>query len=150
MIFDTLDHHSSYQTLNPRLARGLAWLAAYAPGTADGRYDLEGDKLYALVQSYETVPPAERKYEAHRVCADIQYVVTGTELVHYAPTDALLAETPYDVAQDFQLYRDPAQDIALRLSAGRFAIFFPQDAHKPGCTGDAPCRIKKVVIKVRL
>jgi YhcH/YjgK/YiaL family protein len=150
MILDTLDHSPSYQALTPRLARGLAWLASCPPGLADGRYDLEGDQLFALVQSYETVPAAQKKYEAHRAYADIQYIVAGSEIAYYAPVGALLAETTYDDVKDFQLYRDPAQETALCLSTGRFAVFLPQDAHKPGCIAEQPCSIKKIVVKVRL
>jgi YhcH/YjgK/YiaL family protein len=150
MIFDTIENHSFYRTLSSRIERGLAWLAAYEPGTADGRYDLEGDKLFALVQSYETVPAAQKKYEAHRSYADIQYIVTGSEIIRYTPVDGLEAETTYDAMKDFQLYHDPAQDLALPLRAGHFVLFFPHDAHKPGCLIEGPCPVKKVVIKVRL
>jgi YhcH/YjgK/YiaL family protein len=150
MITDTLDNLSCYQPLGSRIARGLAWLAACPSGAADGRYDIEGDKLYALVQSYESVPATQKKYEAHRAYADLQYVVAGAETIHYAPVGSLLAETAYDVERDFQLYRDPTHDMALRLSAGRFALFFTQDAHKPGCISDVSCAIRKIVIKIRL
>ena len=116
----------------------------------DGRTDIDGDDVYALVQSYDSVPPAEKKYESHRLYADIQYVGAGTEVIHYAPTASLQPVTAYDAQKDFLLYADPAGSTPLHLAPGTFAIFLPHDGHKPGCVNGAPCRIKKVVIKVRV
>jgi len=38
----------------------------------------------------------------------------------------------------------------LPLEAGMFAIFFPQDIHRPCMQIDGPEKVKKVVIKVKL
>lgn len=150
MVIDTLSEAGHYSSLGPGIAAGLTWLAAFSPETPDGRYDINGDDVYALVQSYDTVPPGEKKYESHRVYADIQYVAIGTEVIHYAPLNRLSAVTVYDSPKDFLLYGDPTVSTPLQLTPGTFAIFYPQDGHKPGCVNGAPCRMKKVVIKVRV
>lgn len=106
--------------------------------------------MFALVQSYDTAAPFERKYESHRDYIDIQYVAAGTEVIYYAPTDRLQAVTDYHAANDYQLYADPSAATPLHLAAGSFAIFYPQDGHKPGCINGAACRIKKIVIKARV
>ena len=150
MILDLLVHASSSHHLGPGFAAGLAWLSKFTPQTADGRYDIDCDNVYALVQSYDTVAATEKKYESHRVYADIQYVAVGSELILYAPTAQLQPVTTYDEAKDFLLYSDPAATTPLLLGPGRFAIFLPQDGHKPGCVDGVPCHMKKVVIKVRV
>jgi len=150
MIIDTLKDTPLNGHLGPRFAAGLQWLAHVPAGIADGRVDIDGDDVYALVQSYETAPAAEKRFEAHRVYADIQYIVAGTELIHYAPLGSLYPVTDYDAAKDFRLYADPADSTPLHLSPGTFAIFHPNDGHKPGCVNGAPCLIKKIVVKVRL
>ena len=150
MILDTLDQAGPYRRLGPRFASGLDWLTTFSPTLADGRYDVAGDDVFALVQSYTTVPPAQKKYESHRVYADIQYVAEGSELVYYAPVAALSPTTAYDEAKDCLLYLDPPAATPLLLAPGSFAIFYPQDAHKPGCAHEGAGRIKKVVIKARL
>jgi biofilm protein TabA len=149
MILDTFDRHSLYQSLSPKLARGLRWIAGYSAEMPDGRYEIAGQDAFALVQSYETVGAAERKYESHRNHIDIQYVAAGTEVIYYAPVERLLPTTEYQAEKDFMLYADPATTTPLHLAAGSFAIFYPQDGHKPGCVNGAPSRIRKVVIKVR-
>ena len=150
MIIDRLSHADNYRAFGSRFISGFQWLKQAAPDTPDGRYDVEGNDVYALVQSYDTVPSSEKKYESHRVFADIQFVVRGTEVIYYAPTDQLRALTPYDEQKDFLLYSDPAASTPLNLGPGSFAIFHPQDGHKPGCVARTACSIKKVVIKVRL
>ena len=64
MILDLLSQAPRYAGLGPRISIGLDWLARFDPHTADGRYDLDDDNVYALVQSYDTVPPAEKKFES--------------------------------------------------------------------------------------
>lgn len=150
MILDTLSQSASYQTLGPRFAAGLAWLAEFSPATADGRYDIAGDEVFALVQSYDTVPPSEKKYESHRVYADIQYIADGAEVIYYAPTAGLAPTMAYDETRDCLLYSDPAAATPLFMAPGCFAIFYAQDGHKPGCVHLAASRVKKVVVKVRL
>src|SRR5688572_2026405 len=120
MILDTLSQSASYQWLGPRFAAGLKWLGEFSPATADGRYDIEGDDVFALVQSYDTVPSADKKYESHRVYADIQYIVEGSEVIYYAPTAGLVPTMAYDETKDYLLYSDPIVATPLFMAPGRF------------------------------
>lgn len=150
MILDTLDQASLYRRLSPGIARGFAWFGDFSPQMPDGRYDIDGSTVFALVQSYGTVPAGEKQYETHRNYIDIQYVAAGSEVIYHAPAGGLNAVTDYDAEKDFQLFADPAAATPLSLTPGRFALFYPHDAHKPGCVNGAPARMKKVVIKVRV
>lgn len=150
MVIDQLSYTGHYHSLGSRFTAGLNWLARFQPAMPDGRYDIEGDDVFALVQSYDTMPAAEKSYESHRAYADIQYVADGTEVIYYAPTESLHPVTPYDTEKDYLLYADPASATPLHLPPGTFAVFLPHDGHKPGCVNGAPCPVKKVVIKVRI
>lgn len=151
MILDNLSNASVYRQLGPRIARGFAWLAEFSPQTADGRYEIDGDNIYALVQSYDTSAPEQKKYESHRTYLDIQFVVDGAETIHYAPVEKLRPVMEYDATKDYLLYADAPGSTPLHLGPGSFAIFYPGDGHKPGChAGGAATRIKKVVIKARV
>jgi biofilm protein TabA len=150
VILDTLAHSDRYAALGPRIARGLAWLASFSPAFLDGRHEIDGENIFALVQSYDTVPPTEKRFESHRDYIDIQYVHAGREVILYAPLSELTPETGYDAARDFTLYRDPTVSTPLALAPGYFTLFYPHDGHKPGCLSGPPERIRKVVIKVRV
>jgi biofilm protein TabA len=47
------------------------------------------------------------------------------------------------------LYYPPTtQSVTLHMRPGHFAVFLPQDAHRPGVMADQPSQIKKLVFKV--
>ncbi|MDX9866837.1 MAG: YhcH/YjgK/YiaL family protein [Kiritimatiellia bacterium] len=149
MILDTLDTSSRYETLHPLFPAAFAFLRRPDLDTlACGRIDLAGDALYALVQTYETLPPAEGKPEAHRRYLDIQYVVSGSECVGYAPLAGLTPCQPFDEAQDYGLYAGPTS--LVRLSQGMFAVLYPQDAHLPCRQDGHAAPVWKIVLKVKV
>lgn len=151
MILDLLANAPLYRGLGPRFARGLDWLRAFDPNTPPSRIAIEGDDLYAMVQAYDTKPAAEKKFESHRTYADIQFIVSGQEIMAWAPVaDLKVVTQPYEAKGDCALYADPKRATDIALGPNMFAIFWPEDGHKPGCAFGAPSRVQKVVLKVRL
>jgi YhcH/YjgK/YiaL family protein len=151
MIFDTLAHASHYDKLSPRFAKAFAHIAQLDAHTPDGRIEVEGDDLFILVQSYDTKPSHEKKFESHRKYADVQVVLAGDEEMHCAPVDMLTPEGVFDEERDFQLYLAFERSSVLRARPGTFIIFLPQDGHMPGCASPAGAmRVKKLVAKVRV
>ncbi|HOE61042.1 MAG TPA: YhcH/YjgK/YiaL family protein [Kiritimatiellia bacterium] len=150
MILDTLDSSFRYETLHPLFPSAFAFLRRPdLDALACGRIDLAGDDaLYALIQTYETQPPAEGKPEAHRRYLDIQYVVSGSECVAYAPLAGLTPCQPFDEAGDYGLYTGSTS--LVRLSQGMFAIFYPNDAHLPCRQDGHAAPVRKIVIKVKV
>jgi YhcH/YjgK/YiaL family protein len=150
MILTTLAEADAYASLHPGVAEGLAWLRAFDPATPDGRYDIDGDDVFALVSSYDTGPATEKRFETHRVYLDLQYVARGAERILHTPVDGLEVEVPYDAAKDIVFYAEPRVSSSLLMREGALAFFHPGDAHKPGCMAGGRDAVKKVVVKVRL
>lgn len=150
MIADTLAQSSRYTSLAPRFAAAFAYLRNLPADQPLGRHDIAGDDCFALVQTYTTKPLAEAKFEAHRNYIDIQFVQSGRETILWAPLAGLAETKPYDAEKDFALFAAPAIATPLRLRAGDFTIFFPEDAHAPTLGLDGPCEVRKVVVKVRI
>lgn len=150
MISDTISNSHLYEKMGPRFARAFEYLRSFKPETADGRYDLDGDKVFALVQSYETKPADGKKFESHRKYIDVQYVAKGVEILEHAPIGALKIETSYVDKDDYLLYHDDKFATSIKLRDGGFAIFFPEDGHKPCCSVEKPSTVKKVVVKVQV
>ena len=71
MIFDTLDQSDRYCSLSPRFSKAFAFLKNMNDDVSIGRHDIEGDDVYALVQSYETAPVEAHQYEVHREYLDV-------------------------------------------------------------------------------
>ena len=149
MIYDTLGNASIYRSLGPRFELGFKYLSQFDPKTTDGRVPLDGDNVYAAVQSYVPEPAAKRVFEAHKVFADIQFVAEGEEVIFHSRLADLRETTPYRESADAALYAGD-DDFPVLMRPGSFAIFYPWDGHKPGCVWRSSSRVKKVVVKVRL
>ena len=113
-----------------------------------GRYEIDGKNIYAVVQEYITKSPEEKDLEAHRKYIDIQFMLKGRECIFYSPLDLTASKTSYSVENDYELFTGKSMELLFR--EGDFAVFYPQDAHKPGCTIDQPEQVIKVVVKILL
>ncbi len=150
MIAGTLAQSSRYAPLSPRFGAALEFLRNLRADVPLGRHDIAGDDCFALVQSYMTKPLAEGKFEAHRSYIDIQFVQAGRETLLWTPLTGLAETKAYDSEKDYALLAAPANPTPLRLHAGEFTIFYPEDAHAPCLELDGPCEVRKVVVKVRV
>ena len=150
MILTTLAESARYEALGARIAAGLRWLRSMDPALPDGRHAIDGDDVFALVATYQTVPGTEKRFETHVRHVDLQYVADGHERILHAPAAALTVETPYDEAADIAFYAEPPFASSLLMRPGDLAIFFPADAHKPGCMAGGRHTVRKVVVKIRI
>lgn len=153
MIVDRLENAAAYQALGPRIAAALDYLRATDFSTMPhGRHDLDGDRLFAIVQRYQPKPLDQAAWEAHRVYLDVQYVFHGAERIGYAAAREDTPEAvPYNEEKDVVFY-DVRGDF-FELRAGSFAIFGPQDIHAPGLAPVRPSPdpwVHKVVVKCRV
>ncbi|MEO6874629.1 MAG: YhcH/YjgK/YiaL family protein [Opitutaceae bacterium] len=149
MVFANIAQHALYHSLSPRIKLALEYLAGFDAATPVGRVNLDGDHVYALVQSYQTASAGARVFESHLVYADVQFVASGAEVIYTSPLDRLIVTTPYSADNDCALYAGP-DDTPLHMRPGEFCILFPQDGHKPCCEWTQASPVKKVVVKVRL
>lgn len=150
MIVDHLAHSSTYDVLGPRFARAFSFLRDLPTDIAIGKYELDGENVFAMVQEYQTAPSPERKFEAHRRHIDIQFIVQGSEILYYRPIETLTAESEgFIEARDVTFYHH-ADDRPVYLGAGDFVVLWPQDGHKPGCHWDTESPVRKVVVKIRV
>lgn len=149
MIYDSLDYLGHYF---PREAarEWLAFLARISASTQDGQYPLKHGDAFAKVMRYDTSAEVGKKLETHQKYIDVQCVVDGEEQVLWHPKQGLVISQPYDPLEDVELYPCPqAGPSSLILQPGRFAVFFPQDAHTGQLPVGEPGRtILKVVFKV--
>lgn len=150
MITDTLQYAAQYVGLHHRFRRAFEFLNdKESSELAPGKYELDGDRLFALVQHYETQPAEDAAYESHQKYIDIQYVSEGVERCGYAPVGELTEKTKYDEERDFALWTGDGSSVT--LAEGSFIILYPQDAHMPGRTaGASPSSVKKIVLKVQI
>ena len=145
MIVDSLSNTQTYLGISKLLDIGINFL-----NTTDmeklkvGNYELT-DGVFYLVQEYQTKNIDEVKFESHRKYIDIQYLPIGSEDIFYCDKKYLITNTPY--VEDIEFYNDCEKSEKITLDYSNFAIFFPQDAHKP-CINNGCQNAKKIVIKI--
>ncbi len=132
---------------------GIAWLQKTDLNALPlGRQEIDGSRIYANLQKYETKPEAELAVEAHYRYIDVQLILSGTEKIGVVPlcSDFEVVK-PYSQKDDFYLLTTDAMNAAkaswLTLSGGELVILTPNDPHAPSLTADEPSQIHKVVVK---
>jgi YhcH/YjgK/YiaL family protein len=151
MIIDHIEQHQQYPRQFGHIwDEAFKFLKTVTQETACGRYELDGDHLFAMVDSYETKPRDTAKLETHRKYVDIQFMVSGKETHEVFRKKELTVSEPYNPEKDAEFYQIPKyQRAVINLHPGDFVVYFPHDAHMPCLmTGTSPEPVKKVVVKV--
>lgn len=148
MIFDTLTNVDNYEGLG-RVYTALKFLAETDFNEIDlGRYEIDGDNIFYMVQSYDT-DPSKTVSEAHRKYIDIQFMVEGEEIIGVADISSEKELTEAKEENDVWFYNCKTEP--LTLSAGKYMVLYPNDLHCPGvATKGKALTCRKVVVKVKV
>lgn len=150
MILDKLENKDIYLNLNSNLKKAFEFLTNNdIQSLSDGKYEIDSDNVFALVQSYTTKDSKENRWESHQKYIDIQYIGKGDEIICWAPLKELTINEDSLSERDMAFYNEIDHYTELKLKEGYFGIFFPEDGHKPCCTFNKAMEIKKVVVKVK-
>ena len=150
MIFGKLENFKKYVSVNEKFATAFEFMArAVKEDLPARRYELDGSELYAFIQEYDT--RTDSKWEGHRKYIDIQYIISGVEVMDVSDIGRLAEVTPYDEAKDVAFFEDKGDGFTrCAVHGGEYAVFFPEDIHRPGLCLDAPAPVKKIVVKVKI
>ena len=146
MIFDNIKNYTLYTSLKADFKEALELISSNGFEKAAGRHDFKNG-MYYLVQNYETKPESECFFESHRKYIDIQYIVSGKERHDVANISGLTVREDYNAEKDILKYNGAGS--ILLLGEGDFAVYFPEDGHKPNImTGSEPVNMTKVIFKI--
>jgi biofilm protein TabA len=151
MITDNIDHLKRYAL--PKTEEILEFIARHdCANLPDGEIELAGRQLFVRIMSYQPKEACENRFEIHRIYADVQYVVAGAELMQTARMEDLTALTDYDPQGDHQFFKLSGQAMTqVIVKAGEFAVFYPQEAHRPSCLCEGyKGLVKKLVFKIKI
>lgn len=145
MVIDTLENLSKYVSLNPMFEKVVDFIKNNDLSKMDnGKYPIEGDKLFVNITTAKGKDPYEAVLETHIKMIDIQIPLDTPETYGYTPLENL-SEAEYNQDKDITKYEGPAESF-VTCNPGMFAIFFPQDGHAP-CISTVP-EIHKAIFKV--
>ncbi|MBO9607255.1 MAG: YhcH/YjgK/YiaL family protein [Paenibacillaceae bacterium] len=150
MIFGDIRNYDKEKNTYPdAVRRGLEYIRATDWSKVEpGRYEVEGDKMYAMLQVAET-KPAPPKAESHLTYTDIQFLLEGEESMGFARWDESIVVTDDLIEKgDAYLYEQVEGEFKLLLKPGMFTVFYPSDVHRPNGAVNEPAKIRKVVVKI--
>ena len=153
MIVANLVHLAEQAAMSPALRMTVDFLrrAEGQPLPPEGRIEIDGEKAYALIQSYDTLLGDDWVVEGHQRYLDLHYMVIGEEVIGWVASDRAEVTTPYDAAKDTWLGRVPRSEVTLvRLVAGQAVLLYPGDAHAPRRAASCPVQVRKIVAKIAI
>ncbi len=152
MVFDNLKNCELYYGMHPRFRDAFDFIKkALAENLEAGKYEIDGKDLWASVQEYTSKLECDAKAEAHKNYIDIQFVVSGVEVIEGFDISYATAKSEYNDVKDVMFYEDFACAGKGILNANEYGIFFPHDVHKPGmCLDGNQAAVKKIVVKVKV
>ena len=146
MILDTLANAARYAGMHPGFARAFQFLAATdLAALPPGRHEVDGDRMFVLINHEPGRGEDGARLEAHRRYIDIQYTFEGDELIGWMPlTRCTSPAGPFDENKDVIVFDDTPSTF-VSVPPGSFTIFFPHDAHAPLAGLGL---LKKAVVKI--
>jgi biofilm protein TabA len=118
---------------------------------SDGKHLIEGEEIFVNIATYDTRPREENEAESHRKYVDVQYIISGEEVIGFGkdnPRNEILK--PYNVKGDYTLYGEITDESFVIMKEGDCAVFLPSDIHRPGCNYNGKSNVRKAVVKILL
>ena len=150
MIVADLKHLGHQVAMTPLLKQAIDFLLLRdLTGLPDGRVDIDGERVFAIVQCYETVRTDAPQFEYHKKYIDVQFVVSGREIIGWTPAERIAVTAPYEAEKDIAFGTVPQGEWSpVLVTAGQAAVFWPEDGHAPRLAADASSTVRKIVVKV--
>lgn len=117
-------------------------------GMEPGEYPIDGDRIYAKVFDLTSKEVKDTMPEVHKKYIDVQFWVSGEEMMGFAPKKADYPVVEAHEGQDLYFLKDVEDETFLKAVQGDYMVFFPNDVHRPGTVVDVPKTYRKVVVKV--
>lgn len=152
MIIDNIKNCEKYEAVHEGFKAGFLAIKKFVKENAEiGKYEIDGKKVYAMIQGYESKLLAERKFEAHKNYIDIQFVISGEEQIQVIDEEGLVVKNEYNPEKDVEFFEIPENCTSAYMRSGDFAILYPGEVHAPGlCINEEPQMVRKIVVKVLL
>lgn len=148
MILDSLNNTEKVERLHPLFKKAFDYIKATDfSKLEDGKYELEGSRLFISVVTLTGKDKKEAAVETHKKYIDIQLPLLEVEKIGWKPGCELQeVSIPYDEEKDIAFYVDRPTAYT-KIYPGQFAVYFPEDGHAPGI-GEGS--IRKMIVKVQV
>ena len=129
MILDIIGNLNKYTCLSVKFKIALKFLEDNkVEDFPEGKYEIDGDNVFILIQAYTSRDEKENKWESHKKHIDIQYILSGTETIGYKSVLEL------NLAEDFFEEKDIAFYEEVKLDKIKFASWRFRNIFSRGCS----------------
>ena len=141
-----------YYGVNPGFKKAFEFIQkANEEKFETGKYEIDGEAVFAMVQEYETREWERHFFEGHKKYIDLQFIAQGEERMDLIDITRAEVTQEYDEKIEAAFFAPKGECTRGIFSAGDFAIFFPEDLHQPGLRiGEDACKMKKIIVKIAL
>lgn len=152
MIIDKIENAHLYYNLGKNIKEAFNFLEKTDfSNIEDGMHVINGDEIYANVQTYATKEEKTTPWEIHRTYTDIQFMIDGCEIMGWSNIDNYIPTTDFDTEKDISFGNvNNGNYEFIKVPNKYFIIFTPQDAHKPALQNNSKETVRKVIIKVKM
>lgn len=151
MIYDKIENLGDYVSLLPNLTQFVDYLEHNDVDSLPVGEHRISDDLVLKVKEYVPRPWEEARWEAHQVFADVQYLVSGHELMGVTSADGMEPNDEYNSVSDSIHFDRHYQGVNFELDAGKFMLLLPKDVHMPSlCDEPHSDKVRKIIAKVRI
>ncbi|MCL1972695.1 MAG: YhcH/YjgK/YiaL family protein [Endomicrobia bacterium] len=145
MITDKINNSEFYIKHFPSLSEAFGFISSNEGKFREGKHIINDD-MYAVVEKSFPKPREEQKLEVHKKYVDLQYIIEGSDIIGWKSlSECADIFKKYEDSKDIAFFNE-APDFNIVLTAGSFALFFPDDAHSPLSGSES---VLKCIIKIK-
>jgi biofilm protein TabA len=150
MIASDLKHIDNQLMMTPALKKAIAFLRLRGiHDLPNGRVEIDGKKVFAIIERYKTTESSSPKFEYHKKYIDVQFIASGQEMIGWAPAERLTISEAYDAEKDVAFgFMEAGGWTPLLLQVGQLAVLYPEDGHASRLAYREGSAVMKIVVKV--
>ncbi len=151
MIYDRIENLYKYVSEDD-FSKIRKFLELVSVDMEERKYEIDGDRIFAKVESYPTKDVKDCRIEAHDRYIDIQCGISGAEGVGVYKRAELTTVDDYNPEKDVVHFdmNTAVQTAFTTNSAGYFTMLYPEEAHSPKQKVKGYDMVKKFVIKYEI
>lgn len=149
MVLDIIENASRYLHMAEGITHALNYIQSNDLSLVEpGKYEIDSDRLVLLVNEYVNTNTDECRLEGHKRYIDLQYWVSGSELMGHEILKSQPVLEAYNEKTDCGFYNCIAS--YSRLLPGMFVIYYPSDLHTAVNDPLSDGKVKKAVFKIQM
>jgi YhcH/YjgK/YiaL family protein len=150
MIYDKITNAKTYSKILPEITRAAEFVLNIGKNAKDGRYDIDGDKIFAMISTYDTKLDRKLPFEGHRKYIDFQCLLSGEERIDVIRGSGSRLLERYSPKRDIYFVHPPLVYSSIVLVPGNFVLLYPEDLHRPCQAVTKITQSLKLVVKIKI